>query len=162
MEKQGIIYEIVCNETADRYIGSTTTKLSKRISQHKFIKKNMCCSRQIINRNNYYYNILETIIINDIKELRIKEREWYDKLDCINKNKPYRSSEELRNECLIYSTLHSKNYYEKNKDKITLYKNNWYEKNKERILEKRKNFYINNKELINNRTKAYYEANKKN
>jgi len=72
MEKKGIIYEIVCNETGERYIGSTTSNLSTRIAHHKIIKKNMCCSKQIINRNNYCYNILETIIINNTKELRRK------------------------------------------------------------------------------------------
>jgi hypothetical protein len=158
MEKKGIIYEIVCNETGERYIGSTTNKLSNRISQHKIITKNMCCSRQIINRNNYCYNILETIII---KELRIKEREWYDKLDCINKQRPYRTDEERINESRIYTKLHYKDYNDKNIEEITLYKKNWYEKNKEKILEKRKNYYDNNKELINNKRRAYYQANKK-
>lgn len=134
MEKKGIIYEIVCNDTGERYIGSTTQNLSTRIAHHRSIKKNRCCSKIIIDRNNYCYNILETIIINDIKELRIKEREYYDKLECINKQRPYRSDEERINESRIYTRLHIKTYNDSNKEKIKLYKKEWYEKKKQIIL----------------------------
>jgi hypothetical protein len=53
-----IIYEIVCNITGERYIGSTTTSLKKRLSIHK-TPKNKCSSKQIITRGDYVVNILE-------------------------------------------------------------------------------------------------------
>jgi hypothetical protein len=130
MEKKGIIYEIVCNDTGERYIGSTTSKyLSSRIAHHRH-QQSTCCSKQIINRNNYCYNILETIIINDIKELRIKEREYYDKLECINVRPPYCSSQEIKE--------YNKNYDKSRKDIMKEY----YEINKEKIKARRKERWI--------------------
>jgi hypothetical protein len=130
MEKKGIIYEIVCNDTGERYIGSTTSKyLSSRISHHRH-QQSTCCSKQIINRNNYCYNILETIIINDIKELRIKEREYYDKLECINVRTPYCSPEEIKE--------YNRNYDKSRKDIMKEY----YEINKEKIKTRRKERWI--------------------
>lgn len=52
-----IIYEIVCNISGDRYIGSTKQTLKKRMSSHKCLSK--CSSRQIIVRGDYQANILE-------------------------------------------------------------------------------------------------------
>lgn len=121
MEKKGIIYEIVCNETGERYIGSTVSKyLSSRIAHHRHTQST-CSSKQIIERNNYKYNILETIIINNTKELRIKEREWYDKLECINIRHPYCSDEEIKEYNINYDKSRKeqmKEYYELNKEKI--------------------------------------------
>ena len=125
MEKKGIVYEIVCNITGERYIGSTTSKyLSSRISHHRH-QQSTCCSKEIINRNNYCYNILETIIINNIKELRIKEREWFDKLDCINIKPPYVTESEI--------IEYNNNYNHNRKDKMKEY----YEINKQKIKNRR-------------------------
>ena len=129
-----MIYEIVCNITNERYIGSTfETTLSKRINYHIVdSKKNketgFCSSKNIINRNNYNYDVLEIINTTSRIELRQAERLWYDKLPNINKKKPYSNEQE----------------------KIE-YKNNWYQDNKERISEKGKSYYQLNKDKI----KAY-------
>ena len=53
----GKIYEIVCNITGERYIGSTTKKLSRRLTNHKE-KTNLCKSRQIIEKGDFYINLL--------------------------------------------------------------------------------------------------------
>ena len=129
-----MIYEIVCNITNERYIGSTfETTLSKRINYHiRDSKKNkqtgFCSSKDIINRNDYNYAVLEIINTISKTELRQAERLWYDKLPNINKKKPY-SNEQEKIEC----------------------KNNWYQDNKERISEKGKSYYQLNKDKI----KAY-------
>lgn len=119
MNKTGMIYEICCNETGERYIGSTVAKhLSSRIAHHRH-KQSTCCSKQIINRNNYVYNILEVLIINNIQELRMKEREWYDKLECINQRPPYISEDEIREYNNNYNASRDmKAYYQANKEKI--------------------------------------------
>jgi len=96
MSKQGLIYEIVCNETNERYIGSTfEPTVARRIAKHRE-KINNCSSSQIIDRNNYRYGLLETVNVNSRDELRMKEREHFDKLDCINKNKPILLSGEAK------------------------------------------------------------------
>ena len=89
-----MIYEIVCNETGERYVGSTfEPTIAKRMVQHRG-KTNDCMSKQIIGRGNYSYGLLEKTDVTTRDELRMMERKWYDKLDCINKNKPYQTKEE--------------------------------------------------------------------
>jgi hypothetical protein len=107
-----MIYEIVCNETGERYIGSTfEPTLAKRMTTHRN-KYNPCISRQIIGRGNYSYNLLEKVDVTTRDELRMKERVWYDKLTNINKNKPYQSKEELKE----LKSFQAKNRYELNKE----------------------------------------------
>lgn len=89
-----MIYEIVCNETGERYIGSTfEPTVARRITKHRQ-KENTCISKQIIGRGNYSYNLLEKVDVTTRDELRMMERKWYDKLPNINKQKPYTSKEE--------------------------------------------------------------------
>ena len=99
-----MIYEIVCNITNERYIGSTfETTLSKRINYHIVdSKKNketgFCSSKNIINRNNYNYDVLEIINTTSRIELRQAERLWYDKLPNINKKKdPLPEADQFKN-----------------------------------------------------------------
>ena len=74
MSKQGLIYEIVCNITGERYVGSTfEPTVARRMACHR-IKNNKCASNQIIIRNNYYYGLLETITVNCKDKLRMCER----------------------------------------------------------------------------------------
>jgi len=59
-----IIYEIVCNITGERYIGSTNQKLSHRIHKHVYgarsnHPKSNYKSKEIILRDDYQVNILE-------------------------------------------------------------------------------------------------------
>jgi hypothetical protein len=114
-----MIYEIVCNETGERYIGSTVVKtLATRLAQHKSdVKKqktNPCMSKHIIGRGNYYINLLEKVDVENRDELRMKEREWYEKLPNINKARPYVSREDALKEKREYM----KAYNEKNKEYI--------------------------------------------
>ncbi len=122
-----MIYEIVCNETGERYIGSTfESTLARRISQHRKTT-NKCISRQIIGRGNYSYNLLEKVDVTTRDELRMVERKWYDKLPNINKQKPYTPKEEHK-ECQKEYNIE---YYKLNKEKRQLYN----QKNKEHINE---------------------------
>ena len=110
---KGKIYQIRCNITGDIYIGSTIRTLSQRLSNHKI--DITCISRQIITRGDYNISLLENYACNNKDELRIKEREWYDKTKNINKNKPYASIDEIKE--------NKKEYYENNKEKIKEYYN---------------------------------------
>ena len=112
MSKQGLIYEIVCNLTGERYIGSTfEPTVARRISKHRTI--NGCSSKTIIERGDYRYGLLETIFINSRDELRMCERKWYDNLPNINKQRPYCSLDELK----ISKKEYVKEYQEQNRDK---------------------------------------------
>jgi hypothetical protein len=133
MLKQGLIYEIVCNETNERYIGSTfEPTVARRIVSHrsKSLTQN-CVSKQIIVRDNYRYGLLETVNVNSRDELRMKEREWFDKLECINKNKPFLLAGETKIYYKIYNDSRREEIKIKN-DNNKEYKKKWYLQKKEK------------------------------
>ena len=77
-----IIYEIVCNITGERYIGSTILSMNHRLIGH--IKKQNCVSRQIINRGNYEVNELETFNTRFELAKLLKEQYYLDNNTNIN------------------------------------------------------------------------------
>ena len=81
--KNGKIYQIVCNETGEIYIGSSAVSLEDRLKYHK-CKSSKCCSKQIINRGKYYIELLETYPCNSKYELERKEGEYQKLITCIN------------------------------------------------------------------------------
>ena len=114
---QSKIYEIICEVSGKRYIGSTCeTLLSKRLAGHKSCYKRWVLNRcsyytsfEILKGEKFYINLLELCPCSCKDELLKKEREWIKKLECVNKNIPLRSSAE---------------YYQDNIESITAYKSN--------------------------------------
>jgi len=145
------IYEIVCNINGWRYIGSTTQTLSQRLGKHRDIN-NLCKSKLIIEQGDYYINLLQSYPCNNKDELRMKEREWYDKLENINGDRPFVSIEEYKE--------YKHNWYINNFDKIKENNKEHYINNLEKNKEYRKNYYNNNKNNIKEKTKEYYINNK--
>ena len=74
---------------------------------------------------------------------------------CINKNRSGNISKEEG-----YKQRQSKQYRERNKDKILEYQNEYYEQNKEQIRGQQKQYYEQNKQEILEQQKQYYEQNK--
>jgi hypothetical protein len=109
----GIIYELICNETGERYVGSTTN-FGQRKRLHKCLSTNSCVSKQIIMRGKYKYNILENYEYSDKSELRQREDDYIKLLDCINPRGSYLSIDEKRQRKKGYD----KTYFEKHSDKI--------------------------------------------
>jgi len=87
------IYEIVCRKTGERYIGSTTQPLSSRLNDHRKTRRKTASS-VIIERGDYFINLLENWSCDNLEQLLKKEREWYDKIECINKHRPHTTHEE--------------------------------------------------------------------
>ena len=141
------IYKIVCRITGEVYVGSTCEPtLARRLVAHRsackaFYEKNKgCCvaSFQIILRGDYYIDLLENFPCNNNDELRKKEREYYDVIECINKVRPYLFIEELKAERIIYDEIH--------KDVIREQQKQYIEEHRERINEcKRLNNHKNKK-----------------
>ena len=115
--KNGKIYQIVCNDTGEVYIGSTVTSLERRLSTHK-APTSTCCSKQIIDRNNYYIELLETYPCNNEFELNRKEGEYQRAIECINHNIAGRTYKE---------------YYQNNKEVIIKQKHEYRQNNLEAI-----------------------------
>jgi hypothetical protein len=55
----------------------------------KQLSKRQCTSRQIIDRNDWEFIIIEEIEYEDKTELKIRERYYFDNFKCINKVTPY-------------------------------------------------------------------------
>lgn len=141
------IYEIICRITNERYIGSTVQPLSKRLAEHRN-PSNMCSSKQIIVRGNYYINLIEDFpVCQNREQLLKKEREWYDKLECINKARPTISKEE--------KVEYYKQYREENALEITEYKKQYYQDNAIEIAEKSKQYRTEHAVEIAERAKQY-------
>jgi hypothetical protein len=186
----GIIYKIICNETNECYVGSTQQSLNQRMSVHKCLAKNSCSSKQIIERNNYKAEIIEAVNYGDDKKiLRQKEREWSDKLDCVNKIRPYASQREKQDSKNINTKKWRENPENKEKEKTQhqteegkLIRNastkKYYKTDKgktkkaesdkkyregehrEELLAKKREYNLKNKEEIAEKKKLYREANK--
>ena len=109
----GFVYLIKCNISGECYIGSSMCKNKKhRLSCHKG-KYNECVSKQIIDKNDYQYIILEDILDIDKKQLRIKEQEYIDIYDCINKRKSYRTEEQEKQYKKQYNKTDKRKQYKK-------------------------------------------------
>ena len=110
----GIVYKLLCNETGECYIGSANTKkyYNDRKSKHKNITS--CSSKQIIERGNYEFIIIEENIFID-SELRQREQYHIDISDnVINPIKAYRTKEELK----AYISNYQKQPHQKEKRRI--------------------------------------------
>ena len=150
------IYKIIGPNVSDPcYVGSTTKKyLSQRKSKHvenyKLWQKSEDKKkyRKIMSFDlfeehgpeNCQIILSEAVNVNSKDELRMKEQEYIDKLECINKQKAYCSLEERKQ--------HDKEY-----------KKQWAIANKDKLHIKYKNKYVENKDAICARVNEYRKAN---
>lgn len=145
---KGRVYEIVCNITGKRYIGSTTLSLSRRMSKHEWDYNNrhenthVTASCEILKNKDYESNVLREYDIENRRELEKYEQKFIDKLECINKKRAF-NSHEYNNE---QRRLHRKNNPE-------LYKQQWLNKMqdddfREKHRVRAKAFYHENREII--------------
>ncbi len=113
----GIIYFIKCLETNEIYIGSTKRTLKDRINGHRkqVNHPRPTCSKQIIDRGNYIYDVLEEVEDND----KLLEREQYymDTTDCINKQRAVADPD--------YDKKYQAAYRIKNKEKLKEMRFRW-------------------------------------
>ena len=126
----GIIYKLVCEITGETYIGSTKRSLEDRLKDH-LNKGNKSCCKQIINRNKYYIEQLESYPCNNRQELVQREGEYQRVFECININIAGRTQAE---------------YKQDNKEKVDEYRKQYQQDNKNK--EKRKQYEQANKEKI--------------
>jgi hypothetical protein len=136
------IYRIVCNETDEVYFGKTTKTLLERLSEHKKTY-NSCTSKQIIERNNYYIEEINSTF--DEIESIILERYYIENFECINIQVPGRTKIE---------------YYEDNKDKILKKCKEYRELHKDEKRETDKKYRETHKDELKIKQKEYYETHK--
>jgi len=125
--ENGKIYKIVCNKTGILYVGSTCVGLSQRLVEHrasynrfkngKIINKSS--SIKILEGGDYSIILLEICPCNNKEQLIMKEREWINKIECINVIKrPILLENELSANVIRYKTDedYRQNILNKNKE----------------------------------------------
>ncbi len=106
----GIIYFIQCLETNEIYIGSTTRTLEDRINGHRK-QGNMCSSKQIIDRDNYIYDVLEEVDNNNLLD---REQYYMETTDCINKKRAIVDKKEYMKQYYLDNIEKKKEYQSQN------------------------------------------------
>jgi hypothetical protein len=91
--QSGKIYKIVGSNHNKIYVGSTISTLKRRFSQHKRNRGN-CSAKQLLNDDKVEIILIEYFPCNSSKELKIRERYFYEKYDCINTISPYETPKE--------------------------------------------------------------------
>ena len=155
--QNGKIYELLCQSTGERYIGSCTTTLAKRLYAHKK-KSNVCASKQIIERGNYEMTLLEDFSCNRKDQLTARERFYYDLLPNINRQRPMRletDKEAIAKEAREYRTEYNLVNKEKIAEQMKMYHDTHREERKkyelengEKIAEYRKRYRLEKKEKL--------------
>lgn len=145
---KGKIYRIVCNETGEQYIGSTTQTLAHRLAKHRNnakIPNQQCSSKQIIERGNYAIVLIEECQCENKEQLERRERHFIETLDCVNRYVPTRTRKE---------------YCRDNYEMIAEKRRKYEADNRQRLRERQRLYRLNNKEKTDEYQRTYVEANR--
>jgi hypothetical protein len=164
--KNGKVYKLVCNVTGLVYVGSTTQALSVRKAGHvrdfkdwRHGKRGCITACKIIENGNHNIVLLEEVQCENKEQLHRKEREWIERLQCVNKHIPTRTKAEYRQTNRERIAEKRKEHYRANKDMIAEKKKEYYRANKEKIAENMKQYRQANREQIVEKRKQYRQAN---
>jgi len=144
----GTVYKIEVNK--EIYIGSTICKLNKRQREHNYnLKQNYRYKLYDESRKNNMEKIIcillqEQEIENEL-EIRLLEQQYIDEL---NPSLNHRSAPSG-----LSTTEQTKQYREKNKEKIKKHYKEYRENNRDKIREKKQEWRENNRENINEKQK---------
>ena len=121
----GKIYVLRSHQTEDIYIGSTTTKLSKRLYGHKSKfkcwkngKYRYVSSFELIKYDDCYIELLQGYSCDSKMELQKREGEFIRSMKCVNKRIEGRTDKEYRDDNKEKKKEYLKEYYQENKYKI--------------------------------------------
>ena len=102
------------------YVGSTTQSLKRRYQKHASdLNQNQrkCSSSKIIDLKKSKIILLEEYPCESRQELLKKEREWMDKIKCVNKERPFITKEERKE--------YQDDYRKEKNDQLNKYRRNW-------------------------------------
>jgi hypothetical protein len=150
---KGKIYCIKVNTEEEYlpYVGSTTKQyLSQRMDKHRNNYKrwkegkneSFLSSFTLFDKygiEECFIELLELFPCSCNEELRKKEREWFEKINCVNIVSPFTSKEEFLQKNIEWT----KNNPEKRKE----IQKKYHEEHREEICEKKKNSYQENKNI---------------
>lgn len=115
--KDAKIYLIKSSHTDKVYVGSTTYTLRQRLQSHfkDFRRHKYCTAQDILKYDDHEMVLIEEYPCEDVIELKTRERFFIENFNTINKIIPLQTRKE---------------YYDKNKDKISEYRKQHYQKKK--------------------------------
>ena len=147
MTTTGTIYKLHCNITGEDYYGSTKWYYNRihshKCSTEKQLLKRQCKSRQILDRGNYTFSVLEEL---PIEELKPRERYYFENFPCINQVIPYKTQEEKLQD------KRDRSKSEIGKQEKALYR----QEHRQELSAKERERYNANKDEINKRRNARY------
>lgn len=113
------------------YIGSTTQSLARRLAKHKSEKNvgRFGSSNVLFDFDDYMITLVEDYPCERREQLLMRERYWYDNIECINKIPPLTDPEQRKE----YEKQYNQNH------KNTEYKRQYFQDNKEKIYLRIKN-----------------------
>lgn len=168
--QNGKIYKLVSPHTDEIYIGSTTQSLAVRKGGHKCKYKRYLEGKEHsfvtsfklfeLGKDDVSIILLESYPCETKEELQKKEREWIEKLDCVNKVIPCRTKKEYSKDNAERIKLYHSKYYVDNQEILDAKNKQWYEDHKEQVLEYKKQWAKENQEMVAIYKKKWYEENK--
>jgi len=114
--KTGTIYKISTPKSEKVYVGSTTQAINRRLSSHKSSFKTgkcECVSRELFELGECKIEALEVLYNCTKRELQIKEQEYIELLDCVNKQRSHRTKNQAQEQ---NQTASLKCYHKKAQD----------------------------------------------
>ena len=155
------IYKLVSDVTDAVYIGSTTQRLSQRLSEHKasyklYLNKKFryVTSFELFKLESPVHIVLiQNFPCKNKDELHARERYYIESESCLNRNIPGRSKQEYRNDNREQIKEYFKEYYVDNREEIKEYSKQYYLQNKEEKKAQVKQYYVDNKETIKEKFK---------
>lgn len=173
----GKIYKLQCKD-GHYYIGSTISKLSFRLNNHKqaSTKPNGSRAYEYINNigwDNVVIELIEMFPCNSNSELKQREDTYIQKakqdanLLCLNLHRAYVSADERKENMKNYYNNNKeiiinqhRDYVIENKERIKEYKAMYRQQKAEHIAKYNKEYVELNKEAVKERRKRYYQENK--
>ena len=175
--QDGKIYKILNSESDDVYVGSTTQKLSKRMTNHRTQAKNgknhlLYQQMREIGDDKFYIELVENYPCENLEQLNKREGEYIRQMATLNEKVAGRTKQEYNDNNRDIKNQKAKEYYQENKEQILQRQREHYEENKDRINVRHKKYNEEHKQEIqayrdarkNEKTeynKSYYKENKK-
>ena len=161
--KNGKIFCIKNTVDDEVFIGATQRWLDDKMKEYKSMynkekgaKMQLCQHMMKHGIDNFYIELLENAECSSIDEMKQKVKAYTKKLGTLNKRIEGRTKEEWKEDNPTYS----KEYKDKNKEKIKLQRQLWYQENKDHCLEKHVQWRTQNKEHLQTYAKQYQQDNK--
>jgi len=151
--KNGKVYQIWSVHTEQVYVGSTTQKLSQRMTKHRLDyksylegKRGYVSSFEILDLGDVKIELIENFPCNSKEELRAREGFYIRKENCVNKRIAGRTKKEYLKEHPEKVRESAKKYREENPDKVREQDRKYREKNPEKVKERNRKYREENPE----------------